>query len=286
MRQTLRQVGREWVIALACYGLLVAPFGCQVQTDLFGDGGDNTGNNDSGGGLDTKSAGLFVNPDESDPLILAGRNEAGDAFFVYGTRQSNGGIGEVDSILLQTADGEESLIAFDLGRPVLLKGPDGSFIKITYEEVSASRIAASAELYDASTGTTQTKDIDIDLQETAEQVAQTIEQLTGQTLVVPTVPPSVTTKSLNRARGPLLTALIMVPMVVLTEAMIVIVGQMMAEMMADMATAVRNAVIIACSPLLLFADLLGEVSVEIDEVPLFDVFIDLPPPPVIDIVLH
>jgi hypothetical protein len=28
---------------------------------------------------------------------------------------------------------------------------------------------------------------------------------------------------------------------------------------------------------------LGEVSVEIDTVPLFDVFIDLPPPPLIDI---
>ncbi len=288
MRHTLRQVSREWLVALASYAILVAPFGCQIQTDLLGDPAGNSGGTgggtSDGSGLNTKSAGLFVNDDISDPLIVAGRNEAGDAFFVYGTRQSNGAIGEVSSILVKTADGEESLMAFELGRPVLLQGPDGSFIKITYDEVTVDRIAASAELFDASSNTTQTNAVDIDLHKTAEQVAQTIEQLTGQTMVVPTVPLA-TTKAQNRALGPLLSALVVLPMVLLTETMIVIVGQMMAKMMAVMAHALQAAVIVACSPLLLFAGLLGEVSVEVDSVPLVDVFIDLPPPPLIDIII-
>jgi len=68
--------------------------------------------------------------------------------------------------------------------------------------------------------------------------------------------------------------------------MIVIVGQMMAEIMDAVAEAVQAAVIVACSPLFLFAGLLGEVTVEVDSVPLVDIFIDLPPPPVIDILIE
>jgi len=287
MRHPLRQLAREWLVALSSYAILVAPFGCQLQADLAGDPTGNSGGNSGGGSsLNTKSAGLFLNEDTSDPLIVAGRNAAGDAFFVYGTRQDDGAVGEVTSILLKTVAGEESLIAFVLGRPVLLKGPDGSYLKITYDEVSPDRLAATAEIYDASNGTTETTSAEVDLHKTAEQVAQVVEQLTGQTLAVPTVPPAGTAKWQARALGPLLSALVVIPMVLLTNLMIVIVGQMMAEIMDAMAEAVQAAVIVACSPLFLFAGLLGEVTVEVDSVPLVDIFIDLPPPPVIDILIE
>jgi hypothetical protein len=286
MRKTLRHVGREWLIAFASYGLVVAPFGCQFETELLQDPNGPSGpSGPTVPTLNTKSAGLFLNEDTSDPLIVAGRNEAGDAFFVYGTRQSNGAVGEVNSILLKTSAGEESFIAFELGRPVLLKGPDGSYVKITYDEISTDRIAATAELYDASRDATETNAVDIDLHQTAQQVAQTVEELTGQTLNVPTVPSADTTKSQNRSLGPLLSALVVIPMVLLTQTMIIIVGQIMAAMMAAMAAALRAAVIVACWPLFLFAALLGEVSVEVDSVPLVQVFVDLPPPPLIDITI-
>jgi hypothetical protein len=279
--RALRQAAREWLVALASYALLVAPFGCQFQTGLLGDPSDSSGSST----LDTKSAGLFLNQDASDPLIVAARNAAGDTFFVYGTRQDNGAVGDISSILLKTAAGAQSLIAFELGRPVFLEGPNGSHIKITYQEVSSDRLAASAAVFDADSGATQTAAVDIDLHQTAQQVAQAVEQLTGQSLPVPTLPPLGTGKWQSRALGPLLTILMVIPMVAMAQLMIIIVGQTMAAVMGAVSAAVQSVVLIACSPLFLFASLLGEVSVEVDMVPLADIFIDLPPPPVIDIVI-
>ena len=277
LRHTLRQVGREWLVALAAYALLVAPFGCQFQAALLGDNTD---------GLNTQSAGLFLNTDTSDPLIVAGRNVAGDAFFVYGTRQSNGAVGDVDSILLEMATGEHALIAFELGRPVYLQGPDGSFVRITYEEVSAERLAATAEVYDAQSGTTQTVSADVDLQETAQQVAMAVRQITGQSLQVPTVSLVETAKSQNRALNPLLQILVVLPMVLLTQALIVSMGQVMNVVFQAVTVAFQVAVVAAFWPLFTFAALLGEVSVRVETVPLLDIFIELPAPPVIDIVIH
>jgi hypothetical protein len=284
MRQTFRQVAREWLVACTAYALLVAPFGCQFQLDLLG---DQLGNSDNGGGddLTTHSAGLFLNQDTTDPLIVAGRNDAGDAFFVYGIRRSNGAVGEVDSILLKTAAGERSLIAFELGRPVYLEGPDGSYVKISYPEVSVERLTATAEVFDAQNDTTQTANVDVDLQKTAQEVAQTVEQLTGRTLAVPLVPPLGTAKWQQRTLGPVLMALAVIPMVLLAEAMTVIVGQIMAELITTVTAAVQAAVIVACSPLFLFASLMSEVTVRVESVPLLDIFIELPPPPVIDVLI-
>ena len=277
LRHTVRQIGREWLVALAGYALLVTPFGCQFQAGLLG---DNTS------GLDTQSAGLFLNQDTSDPLIVAGRNEAGDAFFVYGTRQSNGAVGEVNSILIQTTAGEKSLIGFELGRPVYLEGPDGSFVRVTYQEVSAERLAASAEIYDAQTGETQTVSADVDLQETAYEVAMAVEMLTHQNLPVPTVSLVGSAKTQNRALNPLLQILVVLPMVLLTQALIISMGQVMEAVFQAVTLAFQAAVVAAFSPLFLFANLLGEVSVRVETVPLVNIFIELPAPPVIDISVH
>jgi len=84
-RDVVRQLGREWLVALLALALVIAPFGCQIQSIIDG-GSDNT----DGNGLDTQTAGLFLNEDTSDPLIVAGRNADGDAFYVYGTRTPAG----------------------------------------------------------------------------------------------------------------------------------------------------------------------------------------------------
>lgn len=279
MQWNMRQAAREWLVALSAYALLVAPFGCELQSGLI-NGPTGGGNN-----LNTSSAGLFLNEDTTDPLIVAGRNASGDAFYVFGTRQNNGAVGEVNSILLKMADGREALIVFELGRPVYLEGPDGSYIKIVYTEVSAQRLTAAVTIYDAGTRTTQTENVEVDLQRTAEQVAQFVEELTGQKLDVPVAPPATTAKWEQRALGPLLRALVVIPMIVLTQMLVVIVGQIMAEVFVAVTKAMQVAVVAACAPLFMFAGLLGEVTVEVSAVPLVDIFVELPSPPVIDIVI-
>lgn len=274
MRQTLRQAGREWLVGLTAYALLVAPFGCQFQSGLLGDG------------LDAQSAGLFLNTDTSDPLIVAGRNAAGDAFFVYGTRQSNGDVGEVDSILLKTAAGESALIAFELGRPVYLQGPDGSYVRITYDEVSTERLAASAEIYDAQSKTSETVSADVDLRATAQQVAVAVQEITGQPLHVPTLSLFESAKSQNRALNPLLQISVVLPMVLVTQALIVSMGQVMNAVFQAVSTAFQAVVIVAFWPVFAFAALLGEVSSRVESVPLINIFVELPAPPVIDIVIN
>ena len=82
-----------------------------------------------------------------------------------------------------------------------------------------------------------------------------------------------------------MSALCVVPMILLTEMLVVMVGQIMAGIMDAMADAFRGAIIAACSPMFLFASLLGDATVEVDVVPLVDIFVDIPSPPVIDIII-
>ena len=96
IRSSWRTIGREWFCALTCYSLLIAPFGCE----LLGGGLDGGLPDGSSGAL---NAGLFINEDTEDPLLIAGQNANGDAFFVFGTRDENGGLEEIESILVRTA---------------------------------------------------------------------------------------------------------------------------------------------------------------------------------------
>ena len=169
-RSSWRAIAREWFWALTCYSLLIAPFGCELRTGgSLQDG--------IGAALDY---GLFINEDTDDPLLIAARNSNGDAFFVFGTRDANGNLEEIESISVLTAEGEESFITFELGRPVHIQGPDGSYAHITYTEVSAERLTAGVELYNAATTEKETFQIDIDLEQTAAQIAELVRAATGQ----------------------------------------------------------------------------------------------------------
>jgi hypothetical protein len=278
-RRLVRQLAREWLVTLLALALVIAPFGCQIQSIIDG-GSDNT----DGDSLDTHTAGMFLNEDTSDPLMVAGRNAAGDAFYVYGTRAVGGAVGEVESILIRTAAGQQALMVFELGRPVYLEGPDGSYARITYNEVSLERLQATVVVYDAVTQTIETAEAEVDLQKTATEVAALVESVTGRTLELPTAPAD-TAKLSQRALGPLLQVLLVVPMLALSQLMIVIMGQMMTAVFAAVTVAFQAAVVAAFWPLFMFAALLGEVTVRVESVPLLDIFIELPPPPDIRVII-
>jgi len=278
-RRLVRQLAREWLVTLLALALVIAPFGCQIQSIIDG-GSDNT----DGDSLDTHTAGMFLNEDTSDPLMVAGRNAAGDAFYVYGTRAAGGAVGEVESILIRTAAGQQALMVFELGRPVYLEGPDGSYARITYNEVSLQRLQATVVVYDAVTQTTETAEAEVDLQKTATEVAALVESVTGRTLELPTAPAD-TAKLSQRALGPLLQVLLVVPMLALSHLMIVIMGQLMTAVFAAVTVAFQAAVVAAFWPLFMFAALLGEVTIRVESVPLLDIFIELPPPPDIRVII-
>lgn len=278
-RRLVRQLAREWLVTLLALALVIAPFGCQIQSFIDG-GSDNT----DGDSLDTHTAGMFLNEDASDPLMVAGRNAAGDAFYVYGTRAVGGAVGEVESVLIQTAAGQQALIVFELGRPVYLEGPDGSYARITYNDVSLQRLQATVVVYDAVTQTTETAEAEVDLQKTAAEVAALVESVTGRTLELPTAPAD-TAKLGQRALGPLLQVLLVVPMLALSHLMIVIMGQLMTAVFAAVTVAFQAAVVAAFWPLFVFAALLGEVTIRVESVPLLDIFIELPPPPDIRVII-
>lgn len=265
---------REWLVSLMSYAVVVAPFGCQLQLPWL-----------SEGNLTTSSPGLFLNSDTSAPLVAAGRSPAGAAFYVFGTRQDDGAIAEVDSVLIETAAGQRSFVVFELGRPVYVQGPDGSYVQITYAEVSPQRLAATAKVYDARTGKSETVAAEIDLQAVAEEVAAAVEQLTGRPLAVPEAPAAGTAKVRDRA-GLLSTALAVVPLFLLGQVMVVIAGQLVTLLYDAVVTVARAAVLAAFTPVFLLASLLGEVTVRLETVPLLEVLIELPLRPLVEVVVE
>jgi hypothetical protein len=227
----------------------------------------------------SNGAGLYVNEDLNDPLIAGGRNARGDEFFVYGTRTSDGAIGEIDSVLVRTADGQESFVIFELGRPVWLQGADGSYIEIVYNRVSPGRLSASATVFNAATGESQTVPVEIDLQRAADEVAQAILGLTGLGVEVPSAASPGTAKWQQRAVGPLVAGAIVATLVAASHLAIVITGQVMQAVFEGVAVAMQAAVVAAFMPLYLFSGMLGEVTVSVGTYPLLEIFVELPAPP-------
>lgn len=306
VHRELRAAGREWFIALTCYSLVITPFGCQLQSaapldDRLGSGG--------AGGTSSAAAGLFIESDWAAAHLLGGRSAEGDSFFVYGTRNAQGNLEEVESILVRTADGQESFLAFESGRPVHAQGPDGSYVHVTYGEISAERVTATVELYNAATGEKQFHPVEIDLRRTAEQVAELVRSITGQELRTVSqeeaqAAAGAAARSLNaggeepgppaRSLGKLsgqeqvritifspLFSFFVVPLVALVALTTVILGQILVALYAVVAAAVQAVLLVAFTPLFLIAELLGRAVVRIELVPLVRIFAHIPPPPVV-----
>jgi uncharacterized membrane protein len=278
IRSAWRTIGWEWFCALTCYSLLIAPFGCELTAG--GPGGGLLGG--LGGALDT---GLFINEDGDDPLLIAGRNADGDAFFVFGTRNDSGGLEEIESIVVRTAGGDESFMAFQSGRPVHVEGADGSYAHISYEEVSAERLTAHVELYDAATGQESAYTVDVDLEQTAQQIAALVADVTGQELDASAL--STAKESRQRVRITIfspLYALLVMPIVAAVALTTVILGQVLVAVYALVAATVQLVLLAVFSPLFLLAEILSDTVWRVEIVPLSLIFDSLPTPPIVILV--
>ncbi len=272
-RFALRSLGREWLVAACAYALLVAPLGCQLLTQNPDDGTPTT-----------TTACTFINADPTSGVLVAGRNAAGDNFFVYGQRDT-AGTPDISAIVVQPQSGQQSFMLFKHGRPVYAQGPDGSYLHIQYSEVTATRLAATVTVHDAATGQETAGSATIDLEAAAKQIAEQVKEITGRTLTVPEQPDLSTGKTSDRAVSSLLISLSIVPLVLFTQSLVVMMGQIMTEVFAAVEAVVQAVVLAACTPLFLFTGLLGETTVRIDWVPLFTVFVEIPDLPTVTIEL-
>jgi len=277
----LKSAGYEWLSGLLIYSLLIAPFGCALPTFGLLDGGGLLP-----GGASTSTSGLFINPDTQADLMIAGRGASGDAFFVFGTRKASGAIDEIDSILVRGADGAESFIAFESGRPTHARGPDGSYANVVYETVSATSLSGTVELFDASSGQQQLFPFEIDPAQTVDQIAALIRQASGRDFSTTEIEGSqiVTKNGTEQVRitvfSPLY-SLVVVPFIAAIGAMTVILGQVLVAMLELVTATIEAVVLVAFTPLFVFAELLSEVSFRVRLSDFDIVFGFLPPPPVI-----
>jgi hypothetical protein len=269
--------GREWLVVACAYALVVAPFGCQFQLQNPGGSTDDTTPT-------TTTAGTFVNSNLAEDVLVAGRNATGDAYFVYGQRDALGKP-DVSAIVVQPKTGIESFILFKQGRPVYAQGPDGSYLHIRYTEVTATRLSATVTVHDANTGQETAGTATIDLEAAAKQIAEQVKSVTGRTLTVPDEPDLATTKANDRALSSIIVSLSIIPLVLFTQSLVVMMGQIMTEVFAAVEAAVQAVVLAACTPLFLFTSLLGETTIRIEAVPLFTVFVEIPDLPTVTIEL-
>ncbi|MEP0845689.1 MAG: hypothetical protein HRF50_02585 [Phycisphaerae bacterium] len=277
----LRSIAWEWLAALACYSTIIAPFGCQLS-QLGGDGLDigDIFNPPEG-------AGLFINDDFSDALLMAGTNGSGDAFFVYGTRQDNGNLEEVESVVVQTAAGQKSFITFESGRPTHAEGPDGSYVHVTYTEVSAARLKATVDFYNAQEDAVSSFPVEIDLQAALQTIAEQVQAVTGQRLDVTEVEddggsPKLRLNEQVRVTifSPLFAAFIL-PLVALVAITQIILGQILLVIYALVAVTIQAVLLTALAPLFLMASLLQVSITRVELIGIGTIFPIIPPPPFI-----
>lgn len=263
---------REWLVALCAYALLIAPVGCQFQDLLLTGAADPEG-------LNSASTGLFVNSGSNGTLLLAGRTPGGDEFFVYGDPGANSGVGRVDAIQV-VHDGSDSYVVFESGWPVYARGPDGSYVSISYAQ-GDNPLSAVVTVHDAATGTEETSQVTVDLGQTVQQVAAAIQAATGRAVEVPVAPAGATSKAGQRSLGALLTVVLVATTMAVA---VVILGQVLTGVYALVDAAVKATLLMVFWPVFLVSALFNQLSgaiIEIEFLSFPEVFIDLPGPPTI-----
>ncbi len=252
-RAAVRQLRNDWLAGLLCVSLIVGPMGgCPNGPDL----GDLLGVGEN--------AGLFVNNDFSNPLLMAGRNDPGDGFFVYGTRDGDGNLEEIEAIVVRQTNGDESFITFESGRPRRAQGPRGSFVDITYTEVSTQRLAATVEFYNADDDVSDSFPVEIDLQAALQTIVSTVQDITGQALPITEVEEDGSgggkIRAVEQTRvtvfSPLFVAFVL-PIVALVAFTQLVLGQILIAIQALIVTAVQGILFNVFAPLFIVAELLN-----------------------------
>lgn len=285
-RRFARSHARDWVAGFAMLSIILAPLhGCAGLDSIVGDIVDNVAGEVK---LDKESTGLFLKSSASSGLLAAARGPDGEQFFAFGTTDANGEA-DIESLVAVDKDGGTSFVSFESGRPVHAQSADSSYAHATYDEVTATRLVGSIELYDASTGEKSFTPFDVDLTESATSVADDVEGATGQPIEVTDVPTAKTLKdaAVSQLRvtvfSPLF-AVLVVPLVAVVAVMTVVFGQILVILLASVIAAVATVVVAVFLPLFIISELLAAVILTIYRVDFDLVFDVLPDPPVIILV--
>jgi hypothetical protein len=273
-------VRREWLVTVLAYSLALAPVGCTLQGLPGGtlDLGSLLGG--SGGQVGTSSAGFFVNDDTSNKLVAAARSSSANEFFVYGDRDANGNIIQIESILVQQSDGSEGYIAFEEGRPVHMQGTDGSYVHVTYNATTPTLFDATVELYAAGSGQSESFTILIDLNQTLEQVAQAFQDLTGQRLPVENLTPDATNAK-DATRSQLATILIAGVVGLLIGLSSQVLGQVMQGIFDSVTLVAQAALVSFFGPLIWISEIMSNTANQVKSEPVDAAFDSTPTPPVV-----
>lgn len=158
-------IAGEWISGITVVAFFIAGTGC-AGVDLPTGSGDGDG------------YGLIVNTDTSKDLIGGVRTRTSGSVFAFGRFNPNGSIAEVTSVVFENDAGQKATLYFKFGWPSRAVGFDGSVLTIDYDEVSAQRLSGQATFTPAGAAA-QSWEFDIDLQQTAAQIADLVEDLTG-----------------------------------------------------------------------------------------------------------
>lgn len=275
---------RQWLITLVAYSIALAPVGCAIQATPNSGGnpidlGDLFGGGTGGNSVDTSTAGFFINDNFAEELIAAARSSSADALYVYGDRDSDGNIVQIESILVQ-AEGQQGFIAFEQGRPVHMQAPNGSYVHVTYTTVTNTFFDATVELFDAVSGATQSFNVLIDLEQTLEQVAAVFEELTGERLAVENLPTDDSTaKSANRSqlRGILIASAVGLLVGLSSQ----VLGQVLQGIYNSVTLVAQAALVSFFGPIIWISEIMGNTINRVQEVPISTAFDSTPEPPIV-----
>lgn len=277
-----RKQRRDWLSAMVCFSILMSPsIGCGTTELNLGD----LGNIDLSGLLGSTNSGLFIEESSATSgLLAAAKNSGGDSFFVYGTRNSAGQLQEVESILVEEDGGGESFVTFESGRPVHAQGANGSYAHAAYTGVTSTSLAGVVEVFNAADDSKQSLDFSVDLQQGLDDLAQQIEDATGQSLSFSSIIDNSTVETRKAMqRGLTITVLplyglFVIPMVAAMGLMMLVFTQLMLAMMVVIA---KTLVVAIFRPMFVIGSLLGDVLLRIRIVPLLTIFSILPPRPTV-----
>lgn len=132
-------------------------------------------------GAASSTFGLFLNTDTSSDVIGAIKLANGQSVFVFGSFQPDGRVREITGAVLRDDQGREAEVNFVNGLLTSAKSFDGSTLNLTYDEVSAQRLKGRADIFLAQVPApdqNQTIDFDVDLQQAAADLAQSVRDLT------------------------------------------------------------------------------------------------------------
>lgn len=132
-------------------------------------------------GTSATTFGLFLNTDTSSDIIGAVRLANGQSVFVFGSFQPDGRVKEITGAVLRDDQGQEAEVTFENGLLKSASSFDGSTLNLTYDEVSTQRLKGRADVFLSQVPApdqNQTINFDVDLQQAAADLAQSVRDLT------------------------------------------------------------------------------------------------------------